>query len=182
MANEIIDSSWCGEYLNNGEYVKWTGKSKSAGSFRYIFLIASVPITLLAIYFASSGFLDTVKKVIAGEESIITLFIASPVLVIWFALFLSFIVAIIVVPEILKRKTLYAVTDKKVIQKLGKSVKIINLDPLPQIQLFVKRRYGSVKVGTSDYYDNSGFMYLLPWANRNCIILYILMIRQRFIN
>ena len=171
---EYNDSTWCREYLKDDEYVKWSGKSKSAGYLRYLFLAVAIPANTFLFYSLSTNLLDMIKKVSSGEESIITLIIFSLALIAWLPLFLSLTFGLFVLPGIFKKKTLYAVTNKKVVQKLGKSVKVVNLEPLPQIQMSVTNRkgYGTVTIGTTYIHDNSGFMHYIPWTNKSSIVLY----------
>ncbi len=136
---KYTDNAWCKEYLGAGEYLKWSGKSKSSGGFRFIGLILAVPLVVITLLFVSSDVSGVIKEVAAGEESVITLLIMLPGALLWFGIISSIVAAGFIVPEILRRKTLYAVTSIKVIQKLGNRVKIINLDPPPQVGCKRKR-------------------------------------------
>ena len=68
------------------------------------------------------------------------------------------IVAIFIAPAVTRRNTKYAVTNKRVIEKCGKRVNMISLDPMPNVQVNVrgKRGIGSVTVGADNVYVNDG--------------------------
>lgn len=167
--DDYIEDLWYRNYLNPGEYVKWSGKSEMKAGFNpiYLFLVPFFTVWCGGVIF---GTVSTLIAAIQGEAEWFGLIFMIP----FWAGGTFFIYYLFVLPYMLRKHTRYAVTNKKIIQKYKSKVKFISLDPMPQIQMSVinKYGYGSITVGgtyeTSDY---SNFFPMLPGQNQGSIII-----------
>ncbi|MBO4422814.1 MAG: hypothetical protein J5879_05210 [Clostridia bacterium] len=158
---------WCRPYLDAGEYVKWTGSPEKKRRIHplYLFLI---PFFVFWIGAVALGTAAAISSVIDGEGDMFSVVFMIPF---WVAGAVM-VFFVFIYPAVSRSRTVYAVTNKKVIQKYGKRIKMINLVPLPQVYLSETDRhgYGSVTVGTPDarYRGEEGYF---PWAGSGCIVI-----------
>ena len=168
--NDYFDSdSWINEYLEKDEYVKWTGKSEKIFAFHsiYIFMIPFFTIWFGGVIFAT---VSSAENTISGEEGFFTLIFMIP----FWLVGSYFIFSLFILPVLARAKTVYAITNKKVIQKFGKQIKMIHLDPMPQIQISAADRKGrgTIVVGVPVSDRTEQFKDIMPWINKGCISIY----------
>ena len=150
---DVFEYEWYRQYLGVGEYVKWSGAPEKRGSFNPIYLFV-IPFMLVWCFSVVTGTVDIIRDIISGEGEVIELFFMIPF---WVG-GVFMIIAIFIAPAVTRRNTKYAVTNKRVIEKCGKRVNMISLDPMPNVQVNVggKRGIGSVTVGSDNVYVNDG--------------------------
>ena len=165
---EYYDNSWYREYLSVGEYVKWSGKpeKKTGFSIEILFSIVFVSIWCGVTAIITAGMLLDGS---AGEDSFFNLIFMVPF---WIAgVFLMF--TLLIYPNMIRKHTKYAVTNRKVIVQYRKKVNFMNLDPLPPVQMSSvnKYGYGSIIIGTA-YQPGSFPMFMnLPGQNQGSVVI-----------
>lgn len=169
MSDYFNNDSWLNEYLEKDEYVKWKGKSEKIFVFHsiYIFMIPFFAIWFGGVIFAT---LSSAENALSGEEGAFPLFFMIP----FWLVGSYFIFSLFILPVLARAKTVYAVTNKKVIQKFGKQIKMIHLEPMPQIQITTadKNGRGTIVVGVPVSDNTARFKGMMPWINKGCISIY----------
>ncbi len=169
MSDYFNDDSWLNEYLEKDEYVKWTGKSEKNAGFNplYLFLVPFMTVWCGGVIFAT---FSIILQILYDDTSVFFLIFMIP----FWAGGTFFVYTLFILPYMLKKYTVYAVTNKKAIQYYRGKVKFINLDPLPLIQMSVINRYGygSISIGgTYNVSDHSNFFPMIPGQNQGSIVI-----------
>ncbi len=167
--DNYIEDLWYRNYLNPGEYVKWSGKSEMKAGFNpvYLFLVPFFTVWCGGVIF---GTISIFMQVIYEGESPFFLIFMIP----FWAGGIFFVYTLFILPFKLRKYTIYAVTNKKVMQYYRGKIRFINLEPLPLIQMSVinKYGYGSITVGgTYNASDYSNFFPMLPGQNQGSIVI-----------
>lgn len=166
---DYFEDLWYRNYLIPGEYVKWNGKSERKTGFNplYLFLIPFFTIWWSGVITAT---IALTEQAFSGETSFFDLVFMIP----FWAGGSFFIYALFILPYVLKKKTMYAVTNKKVMQYYRGKVRFINLDPMPLIQMSVinEHGYGSITIGgTYNASDYSNYFPMIPGQNQGSIVI-----------
>lgn len=170
MVNSIIDESEWNNLLDSDEYVKWSGKPEKYDGIHITYVGFGIFIIVLSIKFVY----DIVTQIctlnsFSSVFNFVFILITDLIMV-------SFAFSFFVINYLIKSNTKYAVTNKKVIMKLGKMTKSVILDPMPQITMssINMKGCGNITVGIPQFIsrDDSGIMELLPWANKGSVLIY----------
>ena len=170
MGNVIISESELNTYFESDEFIKWSGKPEKYDGIHIIY----VGFALWIICFTIKFVYDIVTE-ISTLNSFGSVF-NFVFLIITDTIAISFALSFFVINYLVKSNIKYAVTNKRIIMKLGKMTKSVKLDPLPQITMSAlnMKGYGNITVGIPQFIsrDDSGIIDLLPWANKGSVLIY----------
>lgn len=128
MAIEMDEYEWIKEYTAYDEYVLWTGKPGKGGMFTKndIFLI---PFSV--VWFGFAIFWETLA--LKHDEPFQMALFGLPFIAVGFYIAIGRFIH----EKLSRKQTFYAITNKNIIFKTGKKVRILDRDKLPALDLTV---------------------------------------------
>lgn len=156
---EYDDFSFVNPYITSGEHILWRGKPGEGN------LITSQDIFLIPFSIFWCGF-AIFWTVMASQAGVFALFGIPFVCVGLYLVFGRFLWT-----SYIRKRTLYVITDRKIVRKRGNRIDMQDLSNAPIHVTVHKNGYGTIRIGGTDHYyynrrsynslDHSGSAFLL---------------------